>query len=179
MHPDALANTIFGKVNPSGKITETYPIHLEDCLPHQSERSYPGLPTEDGHLLVEYTEGRLVGYRYFNTNNVPVAFPFGYGLSYSTFHYDNVSTTQGPDHTINVHVTLSNTSDVPGKEIIQLYNLYDEPKEGYPAQELSAFTKVMLAPHETQTIVLNIPQMKGKIGVGGNSRSLLEVLIEG
>lgn len=138
----AVAEVLTGKVNPSGKLTETFPLSLEDV---PSENAY-----RDEAVMV-YSEGLNVGYRYFDSFDVPVLFPFGFGLSYSEFRYGNL--TVGKDgENIKVRFEIENVSDIDGKEAAQLY-VREITKEVYrPYQELKAFKKVFVKAREKAAV---------------------------
>ena len=143
----AVVDIIFGNVNPSGKLPETFPLKLED---NPSYLYYIG----EGDA-VEYREGVFVGYRYYDKKKMPVLFPFGHGLSYTTFAYSNlrVSKEQILDtDTLYVTVDVTNTGAVVGKEVIQLYVGDKESTVIRPEKELRDFAKVELAPGETRTV---------------------------
>ncbi|GGV29438.1 glycosyl hydrolase [Actinomadura cremea] len=140
----AIADVLFGVVNPSGRLAETVPLRLQD---HPSFLNFPG---EQGH--VRYGEGVLVGYRYFETAEVPVRYPFGHGLSYTSFETRGVrAVPAGPD-TADVSVTVANTGDRTGKHVVQVYVATGAGPVRRPARELRAFTKVELRPGETTTV---------------------------
>ncbi len=135
-----------GKVNPSGKLTETFPLSLEDV---PSENAY-----RDEAVML-YSEGLNVGYRYFDTFGVPVLFPFGYGLSYSEFEYDNLSVEKDGD-SVKVAFDIENVSDTDGKEIAQVY-VRELTKEVYrPYKELRAFSKVFVKAHGKTRVELTL-----------------------
>lgn len=143
----ACVDLLWGKVNPSAKLAETWPIKLEDC---------PASLYFRGKVkAVEYREGIYVGYRYYNTVNMDVNYPFGYGLSYTTFAYDNLKINSNNDD-IKVSVDVTNTGEVFGKEIVQLYISKNETKVIRPVSELKEFVKVSLKPHETKTVTFNL-----------------------
>lgn len=147
----AVADVLFGTVNPSGKLAETFPLRLED---NPSYLNFPG----DGDD-VWYREGVYVGYRYYDTVGAPVRFPFGYGLSYTTFAYTNLriddsAFTSGDLLTVSAEIT--NTGRRAGKEIAQLYIAGKHPGIRRPAHELKGFAKVELAPGETKTVVFSL-----------------------
>ena len=146
----AIVNILYGMVNPSGKLAETFPIKLED------NPSY--LNFGDGDK-VEYNEGVFVGYRYYDKKKMDVAFPFGYGLSYTTFEYSNIKTdkeilTEGG--TLQVSVDVTNTGDRFGKEIVQLYVADKTDAVRRPEKELKGFEKVALNPGKTKTITFTL-----------------------
>ena len=147
----AIADVLFGKVNPSGKLAETFPLKLSDTPAHIN---WPG-----GAGEVRYGEGLFIGYRYYDTKEMPVLFPFGYGLSYTTFAYSNarVSAKTFKDvDGVTVTVDVTNTGNVAGKEIVQVY-VHDQ-KSGLmrPAKELKGFAKVELQPGETKSVSIQL-----------------------
>ena len=147
----AVCDILFGKVNPSAKLPETFPIRLED---NPSYLSYIG----EGDM-VEYREGIFVGYRYYDKKKMDVLFPFGYGLSYTTFDYTNltVDKEQMKDtDTLRVTVDVTNTGSVAGKEVVQLYVADRESTVIRPVKELRDFAKVELAPGETKTVTFTL-----------------------
>ncbi|MFF3025916.1 glycoside hydrolase family 3 C-terminal domain-containing protein [Microbacterium sp. NPDC057944] len=140
----AVADVLYGTVNPSGKLTETVPVRLED------NPSYGNFPGEFGH--VRYGEGLLVGYRWYDAKGLEVTFPFGFGLSYTTFAYGEAtaSVTEGGD--IAVSFALTNTGDRDGREVAQVYvSLAGSIAQRAP-RELKAFSSVELAAGETRTV---------------------------
>ncbi len=147
----AIADVLYGRVNPSGKLSETFPLKLSDTP------AYLNFPGENNE--VRYGEGLFIGYRYYDARQAPVQFPFGYGLSYTTFAYSNpkVSTSSFKDvDGVTVSVDVTNTGQVAGKEIVQVY-VHDR-KSGLvrPSKELKAFAKVALQPGETKTVSLHL-----------------------
>ncbi len=144
----ALAEVLFGKVNPSGKLPESFPYSHKDCSAH-SIGEFPGGKT------VKYTEGIFVGYRYYDTKKVPVRFPFGYGLSYTEFAYQNLK-TEGNYPNIKVSVDITNTGKVAGKETVEIYVGKKESTVERAAKELRGFTKVDLNPGETKTVTVEL-----------------------
>ena len=148
----AAFNIIFGKVNPSGKLAETFPLKLED---NPSYKYFPG-----GNKAVEYRESIFVGYRYYDKAEKEVLFPFGYGLSYTTFQFSNLiisdaNTIAGLD---NIHVVfdIKNTGDMFGCEVAQLYISAPENNIFKAKKELKGFIKVFLEPNETKTVILKL-----------------------
>lgn len=142
----ALADVLFGVVNPSGRLAETIPLRLED------NPSWMNFPGEQGH--VRYGEGVLVGYRYYVTAGVPVRYPFGYGLSYTTFETATLDVeTTGPDSAV-VRVRVTNSGDRRGKHVVQIYVSTVAGPVRRPLRELRAFEKIELAPGETRTVEL-------------------------
>jgi beta-glucosidase len=147
----AVADVLFGKVNPSGKLAETFPHTLADTPAHIN---YPG-----GDGQVRYGESIFIGYRYYDAKEAPVAFPFGFGGSYTTFSYGNarVSAINFKDvDGVNVSVDITNTGPVSGKETVQVY-VHDQ-KSGLvrPPKELKGFAKVELAPGQTKTVTISL-----------------------
>ena len=147
----ALARILFGEVNPSGHLAETYPFHLCDT-PTEKFKSYPGTVDNSGQRHVEYTEKLMVGYRYYETEEIPVLFPFGYGLSYTTFDLHDFSVENTEDGTVCCHCQITNTGNRAGAQTIQLY--VGIPEEGQPKKQLKAFKKVALAQQETKQVSL-------------------------
>lgn len=147
----AVVDILFGKVNPSAKLPETFPYKLED---NPSYLYYLG----EGDK-VEYREGVFVGYRYYDTKKMDVRFPFGYGLSYTTFAYSNLklSAAQIKDtDTLTVSVDVTNTGSMAGKEVVQLYVSDVESTVIRPVKELKGFDKVDLQPGETKTVTFTL-----------------------
>ncbi|SIT05091.1 glycoside hydrolase family 3 C-terminal domain-containing protein [Alicyclobacillus vulcanalis] len=143
----AIADVLSGAVNPSGKLAETFPIRLEH------NPSHPFFPGEGDR--VEYREGVFVGYRYYDTKEMDVLFPFGHGLSYTTFTYENLRASTGrmrDDEVLVVQVDVRNTGPRFGKEVVQLYVEPGSPRTIRPRRELRAFAKVALHPGEVQTV---------------------------
>ena len=143
----AVCDILFGKVNPSAKLPESFPKRLED------NPSYLSYIVEVD--MVEYREGIFVGYRYYDKKKMDVLFPFGYGLSYTTFAYSNLHLDKKEmkdTDTVTVSVDVTNTGDRTGKEIVQLYVADKESTVIRPEKELRDFAKVELAPGETKTV---------------------------
>jgi beta-glucosidase len=143
----AIADILFGQVNPSGKLAETFPLKLSDTP------AYLNFPGEQG--MVRYGEGLFIGYRYYDAKEMPVLFPFGYGLSYTTFEYSNprVSATTFKDaEGVTVSVDITNSGQMAGQEIVQLYVHDHEAGLVRPVKELKGFAKVSLDPGETKTV---------------------------
>lgn len=143
----ATVDILFGDVNPSGKLAETFPIRLED---NPSYLYYFG----EGDRT-EYREGVFVGYRYYDKKNLPVLFPFGHGLSYTKFAYSDLTldkTSMKDTDTLQVSVKVKNVGSRAGKEIVQLYVQDNESSVIRPVRELKGFEKVELAPGEEKTV---------------------------
>jgi beta-glucosidase len=148
---NAIADVLFGAVNPSGKLTQTYPLRLQD---NPAFINYPG---ENGH--VRYGEGIFVGYRYYDKKDVAPLFPFGFGLSYSSFSYKNLRLSTDvlePNQRLSVSVDVTNTGKYSGQEIVQLYVHDVECSVSRPPKELKGFAKVLLEPGETKTVTLHL-----------------------
>jgi beta-glucosidase len=148
---NALAGILFGDVNPSGKLPATFPKKLSDS-PAQVLGAYPGT-----NGTVTYMEGLLVGYRWFDTKNIEPEFPFGFGLSYTTFAYSNLKLvestgTNGP--LVMAQFKIKNTGYVAGAEVAQLYIHQENPSLPRPEKELKGFKKIFLKPGETQTVAI-------------------------
>jgi beta-glucosidase len=144
---NALADILFGDETPSGKLPTTFPVHLED------NPAYINYPGENGKLC--YGEGIFVGYRYYDKKNLAPLFPFGHGLSYTTFTYSNLKLSAksiSPDQTLKVKVDITNTGKVAGKEIVQLYMHDVKSTFARPDKELKAFEKIELKPKQTKTV---------------------------
>jgi beta-glucosidase len=148
---NAIAGILFGEVNPSGKLPETFPMHLED---NPAFINYPG---ENGKVL--YGEGIFVGYRYYDVKRIEPVFPFGHGLSYTNFEYSNLTISPQQlkmDDSLRVSVDIKNTGEREGKEVIQLYLCDVESSLVRPPKELKGFKKVRLLPGETKTIPFDL-----------------------
>ncbi|MCK4855662.1 MAG: glycoside hydrolase family 3 C-terminal domain-containing protein, partial [Bacteroidales bacterium] len=141
---NAIARILFGEVNPSGKLPETFPRKLED---NPSYGNFPGDPEN-----VKYEEGIYVGYRHYDKNNIEPLFPFGYGLSYTEFVYNNLHVEQMEDGSVKVEAEVKNTGLVPGKEVVQLYVRDIESSIDKPDKELKDFTKVFLEPGQSKPV---------------------------
>ncbi len=147
----AVCDILFGRVNPSGKLPETFPLRLED---NPSYLSYIG----EGDM-VEYREGIFVGYRYYDKKKMDVLFPFGHGLSYTTFAYANLRTDKEQmkdTDVMKVSVDVTNTGKMTGKEVVQLYVADKESTVIRPVKELRDFVKVELEPGETKTVTFTL-----------------------
>lgn len=146
----AAANILYGKINPSGKLAETMPLKLSDN---------PSYLNFGGGEKVEYREGIFVGYRYYDTKEMDVAFPFGYGLSYTTFAYSNLKLSmENPTEkdTVMVSADVTNTGKSAGKEVVQLYIRDLTGSAIRPEKELKGFEKVFLEPGETKTVTMEL-----------------------
>jgi len=141
----ALAKILFGEVNPSGKLPMTFPKKLED-IPAHALGEYPGKDK-----VVHYNEGIMVGYRYFDTKKVAPLFPFGHGLSYTTFSFDGLKATKTPDG-VAVKLNLKNTGSAAGAEVVQVYVKDNKASVERPEKELKGFSKVFLQPGESKVV---------------------------
>lgn len=144
---NAIADILLGEVNPSGKLTQTWPRKTED---NPAFLNYPG---ENGHVL--YGERMFVGYRWYEAREIAPLFPFGFGLSYTTFAYRDIAIdreTLQPGETATVSATIANTGPVAGAEVVQLYVQDVESSLSRPRKELKGFAKVTLQPGETTTV---------------------------
>jgi beta-glucosidase len=145
----AIADILYGKVNPSGRLAETFPFRLVDT---PASINFPG---ENGK--VRYGEGIFIGYRYYDAKEIPVQFPFGYGMSYTTFIFKNpkVSATTFRDvDGLTVSVDVTNNGKLAGKEVVQVYVHDRKSQLVRPPKELKGFAKVELQPGETKTVTL-------------------------
>ena len=137
----AVLKVLLGEVNPSGKLSESYPIRYEDCS------SAPYFPAKE--RSVEYREGLYVGYRYYDTAGIPVLFPFGFGLSYTTFEYSDLKADEE-----KVTFTLKNTGERDGAEVAELYVHAINPSVYRPNRELKGFAKVFLKAGESKQVTI-------------------------
>jgi beta-glucosidase len=148
---NALADVLFGDVNPSGKLPTTFPFRLED------NPAYINYPGENGK--VRYGEGIFVGYRYYDKKKLAPLFPFGHGLSYTSFEYRNLrlsAKSLTPDKTLTVKVDVTNTGKIAGKEIVQLYVRDVKSTFARPEKELKGFAKVELKPKQKKTVTFRL-----------------------
>ncbi|TRW99765.1 glycosyl hydrolase [Flavobacterium gawalongense] len=180
----AIADVLTGKVNPSGKLSETFPMRLEDTPTAMD------FPSKDGNA--NYGEGIFIGYRYYDKKKIEPNFPFGFGLSYTTFSYSDIkaNTTAAKDSDdIAISVKVKNTGKVAGKEVAELYVHEQESEVARPENELKHFEKVALLPGEEKTVTFHLTSRdfayfnskshdwaiksgKFDIRVGGSSRNL-------
>jgi len=147
----AVADLLTGAAGPSGRLTETIPLRLEDTP------AFGNFPGEAGH--VRYGEGILVGYRWYDTRRVDVAYPFGHGLTYTTFRYDDLAVAvhgAGPDVRLDVRVRVTNTGTRAGAEVVQVYVGDPQASVLRPARELKAFRKVTLEPGEERDVTVEL-----------------------
>ncbi len=160
---DAVANVLFGDVNPSAKLPMTFPLSVND-LPHTTVVQPPvrGRGPESGAVLtsptfdVHYDEGLKVGYKWYDAEKKPVLFPFGFGLSYTSYSYSKLTVTPGDQTTVTF--TVTNTGKRAGQEIAQLYAALPAGS-GEPPKRLVGWTKIQLSPGESKDVTLTIPAM--------------------
>lgn len=170
---NSVADILSGKVNPSGKLPMTFPVNLSD---HASLANFPmdgesmslmsiifggkEKPEEEQVRNVDYTvyeEGIYVGYRHFDKNNIEVSYPFGYGLSYTGYEYENMEVNVS-DNMIDITVNIKNTGNVAGKEVVEIYVSKPETEIDRPVQELKAFAKTtLLNPGESAALTIQFP----------------------
>lgn len=182
---NALADVLVGNISPSGRLPFTLPVKLEDS-PAYALGNYPqGEKGKDVFVdLVEdtessqkqikkvensdpntayYSEGSLVGYRWFDTKNIPVMYPFGFGLTYTTFEYSKLSTNKvkyRPNETIELSFTVKNSGTKEADEVVQVYVHRINPSVEWPNKELKAFQRVTLKPSESKKVTMSIPVEK-------------------
>lgn len=162
---NSVADVLTGKVNPSGHLTATWPISVSD---DPSTKNFPQDPVyynltdkfEGGYLkgvnFSNHEEGIYVGYRYYDTFHRQVAYPFGYGMSYTTFAFSNLSAKKSGDNVV-VSVTVKNTGSTEGKQVAQIYVAAPKGRLEKPARELKAFAKTgLLKPGQSETLTMNI-----------------------
>lgn len=149
---NSIADVVFGKVNPSGKLPFTFPVKIEDSPAH-------ALGVYTCGPDVDYAEGIYVGYRWFENRDIKPLFAFGHGLSYTKFEYSGfkVSSTVSADGMLKASVKVKNVGSREGKEIVQLYVGEHDPVLDRPVKELKAFDKVSIAPGKTKTVKFEIP----------------------
>ncbi|MHA2253924.1 MAG: beta-glucosidase [Candidatus Kariarchaeaceae archaeon] len=151
---NAIANILFGETNPSGKLPMTFPNKLSDSPAHKSSLTWPG----EG-FKTKYEEELFVGYRYFEKENIEPLFPFGYGLSYTKFTFNNFSLDKKElpsSNTLIISVDVTNSGKYPGAEVLQVYFQDVECSVERPMKELIGFEKVYLDPNETKTVKIAI-----------------------
>ena len=149
---NALADVMTGKVNPSGKLPFTFPYVMADG-PVRTEDQYPGLPQDERFYQVYYSEGIYVGYRWYEANDIKPMFPFGHGLSYTTFEYGQpMASSKTMGKTLKIKVPVTNTGKVAGAEVVQLYIHDVEASVDRPVKELKGFDKVYLEPGQTKFV---------------------------
>jgi beta-glucosidase len=152
---NAIADVLSGKVNPSGKLPETFPIKYSDVP------SYGNFPGDTAANTVHYAEGIYVGYRYYDTKKIKPAYPFGHGLSYTNFTYKNLKLSSDKvdldkNEPLMVSLDVSNTGTVPGKEVVQLYIHDEQSTLKRPYKELKSFKKISLMPGQIKTVTFKV-----------------------
>lgn len=148
---EAAVRLLYGEVNPSGKLAETWPLRIED------NPSYLNFPGWDG--VVEYREGVYIGYRYYDKKKMPVQFPFGHGMSYTSFAYSNIQldkTEMMDTDTLTVRCKIRNTGDCAGAEAVQLYISDEQSTAPRPIRELKGFEKIFLQPGEEKEVCFSL-----------------------
>jgi beta-glucosidase len=148
---NAIADVLFGDVNPSGKLPVSFPKELKDTPAYGH---YPG-----ENLHTEYAEGIYVGYRHYDRKGIEPLFPFGYGLSYTRFEYSDLAITPqivGPGANVQVALQIRNIGTRPGAEVVQLYVHDPESSLDRPVRELKAFRKIYLKPGESETVTFTL-----------------------
>ncbi len=148
---NAIADVLFGKTNPSGKLPQTFPVRVQD------NPAYLNFSPENGKVY--YGEGLFIGYRYYDRKEIAPLFPFGFGLSYTAFDYDSLRLSAqeiGPDDTLQVSVDVTNTGQRAGQEVVQVYVRDVKSRLQRPDKELKAFAKVSLEPGERKTVTLSL-----------------------
>ncbi|WP_217157135.1 glycoside hydrolase family 3 C-terminal domain-containing protein [[Mycobacterium] fortunisiensis] len=143
----ALADVLFGVVNPSGRLAETVPLRLQDCP------AYLNFPSESGHTV--YGERMFVGYRWYDARDLPVAFPFGHGLSYTRFEYSDLELTP-TDAGLSVRLTVANTGRREGREVVQVYAGLPRSGVARPPRWLGGFASVTVAPGERRGVEIPV-----------------------
>lgn len=178
---NATVNLLLGKKNPSGKLSETYANALED---YPSMKFYPG-----NKNYTEYRESIFVGYRYFDSAEINVKYPFGFGLSYTTFEYSNMKVRYIDKNNIEVSINITNSGSMEGKEVVQLYISCLHSKLFRAKQELKRFKKIKLKPKESKEVIfildkdcftyynvkshkLEVEEGKYSINIGSSSRNI-------
>ncbi|GAA0802385.1 glycoside hydrolase family 3 C-terminal domain-containing protein [Faecalicatena orotica] len=146
----AAADILFGKKNPSGKLSESFPVKLED---NPSYLNFPGMQNK-----TRYGEGIFVGYRYYDKKNIEPLYPFGHGLSYTEFTYSNLSVSAGKENTADVTLEVQNTGDRYGAEVVQIYVQKKGTEIIRAVQELKGFEKVRLEAGEKKQITIHLPK---------------------
>src|SRR5690606_16787694 len=145
----AVADLLFGIAEPCGRLTETVPVRLADVP------AYDNFPGENGH--VRYGEGIFVGYRWYDRRELAVTFPFGHGLSYTTFEYTGARAV-ADERGVTVTVRITNTGSRAGREVVQVYRSLDSSTVMRAPRELCGFTTVALDPGDTREVSVHVPR---------------------
>ena len=143
----AMMDILYGKVNPSGRLAETFIDDIKDC----------NVKLTDDNNAVYYDESIFIGYRYYQSFNQTVRYPFGYGLSYTTFEYKDISIQEDKEKFI-IEMTIQNTGSMKGKDVVQIYIENNESTVFKARRELKAFDKIELEPGEEKTIKIDLPK---------------------
>jgi len=149
---NALADVLTGKINPSGKMPFTFPLSLKDS-PAFALNTYPS-----ENLTADYKESVMVGYRWYDTKKIEPLYCFGYGLSYTTFKYNNLQVQKGAGKQATVKLMVKNTGKIAGAEVVQIYVKQQKPSVERPDKELKAFQKVFLQPGQSKMITISLKQ---------------------
>ena len=152
---NAIARVLFGDTNPAGKLPLTFPKQLKDSPAHKSERSYPG-----DKRAVHYEEELFVGYRHFDKYEIEPLFPFGHGLSYTQFEYSDLQihgATFTADDMLEVSMNLTNSGELAGAEVVQLYISDQQAGDDRPPQSLKNFAKIHLEPGQSRRVSMQLP----------------------
>ena len=147
----AIADVLTGAVNPSGKLPFTFPVALSDG-PVKTQQQYPGVQDENGNWQVYYDEGIYVGYRWYDSKEVEPLFPFGYGLSYTSFEYSDLRVPKTFSDGMKLRIRVRNSGEVAGAEVVQLYIADEQASVDRPVKELKGFDKVYLEPGESKVV---------------------------
>ena len=145
----AIADTIFGKINPSGKLSESFPYKLEDVVSYKNGQF-------GSKEKVSYTEGVFYGYRYYEKENIDVMFPFGFGLSYTEYKYSDFSIRTAGNDKFEIYLSVENIGKYDGKEVVQVYVGENNPTVERPVKELKAFEKITLKKGEKKIVKLEL-----------------------
>ena len=152
-----VADLLFGVVNPSGKVPTTYPRSDDDTIYAGRPERYPGVDAGEGFPTITYSEGREIGYRWHQAQGIEPLFPFGFGLSYTTFSVSDVAvsgTENDGTQPIVVEASVTNTGEMAGAEVVQIYLGVPSPKQ--PPKRLVGFIKVFLEPGETKRVAITV-----------------------
>ncbi len=151
-----VADLLFGRINPSGKVPTTYPAREEDTIYYNHPERHPGVEEDAGYPVIRYSEGLNMGYRWWQSQGIKPLFAFGHGLSYTTFELSDVAvdTKKLTDAPVTVTAKVTNTGDRAGAEVVQVY--LGIPEDGQPPKRLVGFAKVQLEPGESKTATIVI-----------------------
>lgn len=152
-----VADLLFGVVNPSGKVPTTYAASEKDLLYYNDKKRYPGVNEGDGYPVIRYSEGLNMGYRWYQSQNIKPLFPFGFGLSYTSFELSEVhcdKTSINTDESVTIELYVTNTGNTAGAEVIQIYAGIDQ--DGQPPKRLVGFEKVHLEAGQSKSVSIKI-----------------------